>query len=252
MSLDRLRIVLVRPKSSGNVGSVARAMKNFGVGDLALVAPRRYRRAAADAMAVHAADVLAGSRRHATLRDAVAECAWVVGTTCRPGAYRRRPLTPQAAAEEILSITRTNRVALVLGPEDHGLSNADLKLCHEIVTIPTHSAYPSLNLAQAALVCLYEIFRLRHPTPATTERLATSERLERLYAHLGRALLRIGFLHGANPEHIMFSVRRIFGRARLDEREVAIWLGIARQIEWFAGAGRDVAEHKRRRGIPLK
>jgi tRNA/rRNA methyltransferase len=252
MSLDRLRIVLVRPKSSGNVGSVARAMKNFGVSDLALVAPRRYRRSAADAMAVHAADVLARSRRHASLSDAVADCAWVVGTTCRPGSYRRRPLTPHAAAAEILSITRANRVALVLGPEDHGLSNADLKLCHEIVMIPTHSSYPSLNLAQAALVCLYEIFRLRHPTAAQMESLATSERLERMYEHLGRALLDIGFLHGANPEHIMFSVRRMFGRARLDDREVAIWLGIARQIEWFADSGRDIAERKRRRGIPLK
>jgi tRNA/rRNA methyltransferase len=252
MSLDRLRVVLVRPKSSGNVGSVARVMKNFGVSDLALVAPRRYRRSAADAMAVHAADVLARSRRHASLSDAVADCAWVVGTTCRPGSYRRRPLTPQAAAAEILSIARANRVALVLGPEDHGLSNADLKLCHEIVTIPTHSSYLSLNLAQAALVCLYEIFRLRHPTAAQMESLATSERLERMYEHLGRALLDIGFLHGANPEHIMFSVRRMFGRARLDDREVAIWLGIARQIEWFADSGRDIAEQKRRRGVPLK
>lgn len=252
MSLDRVRVVLVRPKSSGNVGSVARAMKNFGVSDLALVAPRRYRRSAAEAMAVHAADLLASSRRHAALAEAVADCAWVVGTTCRPGAYRRRPLTPQAAASEIVSTARSQRVALVFGPEDHGLSNADLKLCHEIVTIPTHSAYPSLNLSQAALLCLYEVFRLRHPAAARTPSLATSERLERMYEHLGRALLRIGFLHGDNPEHIMFSVRRIFGRARLDDREVAIWLGVARQIEWFADRGREVAERKRRRGLPLK
>jgi tRNA/rRNA methyltransferase len=252
MSLDRVRIVLVRPKSSGNVGSVARAMKNFGFSDLALVAPRRYRRSAAEAMAVHAADVLSRSRRHASLSAAVADCAWVVGTTCRPGAYRRRSLAPESAAREIVSTARSNRVAIVFGPEDHGLANADLKLCHEIVTIPTHSAYPSLNLAQAALLCMYETFRLRHPVAAPTQSLATSDRLERMYGHLGRALLRIGFLHGANPEHIMFSVRRVFGRARLDDREVAIWLGVARQIEWFADSGREVAEQKRRRGLPLK
>ena len=73
-----------------------------------------------------------------------------------------------------------------------------------------------------------------------------------MYGDLGRALVAIGFLHGANPEHIMFTIRRMFGRARLDEREVAIWLGVARQIEWFAAGGREVAEAKRARGDRLK
>lgn len=252
VSLDRVRVVLVRPKTSGNVGSVARAMKNLGFCDLALVSPRRYRRSAAEAMAVHASDVLEGSRRYDSLAEAVADRVWIVGTTCRPGTYRRRTLTPRQAARQISSVLRSGAVALVFGPEDHGLSNDDLKLCHELVTIPTHSSYPSLNLAQAALVCLYEIFLARHPSAPAATPLATSERLERMYQHLGRALLRIGFLHGDNPEHIMFTLRRVFGRARLDERELAVWLGIARQIEWFAAGGREVAEEKHRRGARLK
>lgn len=247
-----MRVVLVRPKASGNVGAVARAMKNLGFSDLALVSPRRYRRPAAEAMAVHAGDVLERSRRFATLAEAVADRVWVVGTTCRAGSYRRRALVPREAAAEVVSVARSGGVALVFGPEDHGLCNDDLKLCHELVTIPTHGVYPSLNLAQAALVCLYEIFLARHPPASPSPRLATSERLERLYAHLARALLRIGFLHGENPEHIMFSLRRIFGRARLDERELSIWLGIARQIDWFAQGGRDVAAEKLHRGGRLK
>ncbi len=252
MSPERIRIVLVRSKNSGNVGSVARAMKNMGLGDLRLVAPRRYRPAAAAAMAVHAVDVLERASRHRSLREAVADCGWVVGTTCRPGPYRSRTLTPREAAAELLTVGAAHPVALVFGPEDHGLSNEELKVCHELVTIPADSGYPSLNLAQAVLVCVYELFLVRHPFRAPGPALATSERLERLYDQLGRALLRIGFLHGANPDHIMFTLRRVFGRARLDAREASIWLGIARQIEWFAESGRELTEEKRRKGLPLK
>jgi tRNA/rRNA methyltransferase len=252
VGLDRVRIVLVRPKSAGNVGAVARAMKNLGLNDLRLVAPRRGSETAAVVRSVHAADVLARAHRHPTLAEAIADCAWVVGTTCRPGSYRRRMLSPREAAQEVVSIAAANRAALVFGPEDHGLSNEDLKRCHELVTIPTHSSYPSLNLAQAVGICCYELFLARHAARTPAPALATSDRLERLYDQLRRALLHIGFLHGANPEHIMFTLRRIFGRAHLDAREAAIWTGIARQIEWFAEGGREVAEEKRRRGLRLK
>jgi tRNA/rRNA methyltransferase len=252
VSLDRARIVLVRPKSAGNVGAVARVMKNFGLSDLRLVAPGRVRESRAVVRSVHAADVLATAKRHAKLAEAVADCAWVIGTTCRPGSYRKRPLTPREAAAELLSVCDGNQAALVFGPEDHGLSNEDLKVCHELVTIPTHSGYSSLNLAHAVGVCCYELFLARHSTRGPSPALATSDRLQRLYDSLGRALLRIGFLHGANPDHIMFTLRRVFGRARLDVRETAIWTGIARQIEWFADGGREVAEEKRRRGARLK
>jgi tRNA/rRNA methyltransferase len=252
MSLEHVRVVLVRPKTSGNVGATARAAANFGVGDLALVAPRGYRASAAAKNAVHAGMLLERSRKFATLAEAIADCAWVVGTTCRGGSYRRRMRTPRDIAPEIVAVAGTKRAALVFGPEDHGLSNEELKLCHELVTIPTHSSYPSLNLSHAALVCLYELFLARHATRAPMPALATSAALERMYGDLGRALLAIGFLHGANPEHIMMAIRRVFGRARLDERELAIWLGVARQIDWFATGGREIADEKRRRGERLK
>jgi tRNA/rRNA methyltransferase len=252
MSLEHVRVVLVRPKTSGNVGATARAAANFGVGDLALVAPRGYRAAAAAKTAVHAGLLLERRRKFATLAEAIADCAWVVGTTCRGGSYRRRMRTPRDIAPEVVAVARTRRVALVFGPEDHGLSNEELKLCHELVTIPTHSSYPSLNLSHAALVCLYELFVVRHATRAPMPALATSAALERMYGDLGRALLAIGFLHGANPGHIMMTIRRVFGRARLDERELAIWLGVARQIDWFATGGREIADEKQRRGERLK
>ena len=252
MSLDHIRIVLVRPKASGNVGSVARAMRNLGFTDLALVSPRDFKRFAARAMAVHAADLLDSMQMFSSLGEAVADCSWVVGTTCRPGSYRRRPMTPRQAAEEILAVAARNRVALVFGPEDHGLSNEDLKLCHELVSIPTHADYSSLNVAQAALVCLYEIFLARHPVRSEIPSLASSRELEHMYDRLQEALLKIGFLHGDNPDHILFSIRRLFGGARPEQRDVAIWLGVARQIEWFAEGGREVVAEKERRGARLK
>jgi tRNA/rRNA methyltransferase len=247
MAGTSLRVVLVRPKSSGNVGSVARAMKNFGMSDLVLVAPRRFRRFPADAMAVHGRELLDSMRTVETLADAVADCGWVVGTTCRPGLYRERARTPREIAAELHAVAAKNRVALVFGPEDTGISNDDLKLCHELVTIPTSPAYASLNVSQAALLFLYEV-HLAGRSSRAEPTLATSARLERMYGRLRDALVAIGFLPETNPEHILFGIRRMFGRARLQERDVRIWLGVARQIEWFATGGREVIAKKRAEG----
>lgn len=252
LALANIRVVLVRPKRSGNIGSVARAMKNSGVSDLALVSPRPVRRFPARAMAVHARDVLESMQVFPDLAEAVADCGRVYGTTCRAGSYRRRLETPRSAAPVIVDTAARNRVAIVFGPEDTGLENDDLRICHELLTIPTHGDYRSLNLAQAALICLHEIFLSAHPPVSEARELATSADLERMYGRLQGVLLRIGFLHDQNPDHILFSLRRMFGRAALEDRDVRIWLGIARQIEWFASGGREVAEEKARRGERLK
>lgn len=251
MSATALRVILVRPKSSGNVGSVARAMKNFGATELVVVAPRRFRRFSAEAMAVHGRDVLDAMRVVGTLAEATEGAGWVVGTTCRPGLYRKRARTPRQIAGEVRAVAAKNRVALVFGPEDTGLANEELALCHELVTIPTDPEYASLNLAQAVLLCLYEIHLAARPARAEPA-LATAERLELVFAKLREALLAIGFLPEENPEHILFALRRTFGRARLDERDVRIWLGIARQIEWFAGGGREVLAEKKREGKRIR
>jgi tRNA/rRNA methyltransferase len=129
-------------------------------------------------------------------------------------------------------------VALVFGPEDSGLSNEDLRCCHQLVTIPTDPAYASLNVAQAVLLCCYEVFLAAQGAVTAAPRpLAVAERQELMYEKLKRALLKVGFLHGDNPDHIMFALRRILGRAGLEERDVRILLGMARQIAWYASGG---------------
>ncbi|MBI3249715.1 MAG: RNA methyltransferase [Deltaproteobacteria bacterium] len=239
MSLNNLRIVLVRPQYSGNIGAVARAMRNMGLGDLALVNPAPIQRAQAEMMAVHAREVLDAMQVYPSLRVAVGECGFVVGTTCRTGLYRDTVVSPRDLAPHIVEASRANRVALVFGPEESGLSNDDLRVCHRLMTIPTDSGYLSLNVSQAVLVCCYEVFLAsrEEPLPAVVRPSATAEQQELMYEKLKQALLRIGFLHRENPEHIMFALRRIFGRAALEERDVRILLGMARQISWYATDG---------------
>jgi tRNA/rRNA methyltransferase len=242
MNLARLRIVLVRPKYSGNIGAVARAMRNFGVEDLMLVNPAPIRRDWADAMAVHARDVLDSMQVRDSVRAAVSECGLVVGTTCRAGLYREGARFPEVLAPEIAAALKTNRVAFVFGREDSGLTNEDLRCCHKLLTIPADPACASLNMAQAVLLCCYTVFRAvgNGPTedfPAVPTSLAAAERQELMYERLKVALLQVGFLHRDNPDHIMHALRRILGRAGLEDRDVRIFLGIAHQIDWYAEGG---------------
>jgi tRNA/rRNA methyltransferase len=177
------------------------------------------------------------------VQAAVADCGLVVGTTCRSGLYRENTVTPRTLAPYILAMTATNRVALVFGCEDSGLANDELRHCHRLMTIPTDATYTSLNVAQAVLLCCYEVFHATHEDGTEVRRsFAVAEQQELMYEKLKHALLKVGFLHKENPEHIMFAFRRIFGRAGLEERDVRILLGMARQIEWYATRGRHFAD----------
>ena len=255
--LQNIRVVLVRPKGSGNIGSVARAMKNTGLRDLALVGGGRTDSLSARAMAVHARDILDGARRFKTVREAVADCGLVVGTTCRKGLYRDHVELPRDAARDLVAAVRAEDArpaALIFGPEDHGLSNADLKYCQRLVTIPSHPDQPSLNLAQAVMVCLYEVYLAAALGPPREERIkrAPAEAVEALFDRMKETLLKVGFLDPQNPEHILLALRRVLGRAGLEERDVKILSGLFRQVEWYAQGGWEVAEEKRRQGIKLR
>jgi tRNA/rRNA methyltransferase len=236
MLIEDIRIVLVRPQGQMNIGSVARAMKNVGLKELALVAPDvSPMQPDARLMAVGAHDILEHVRIFPRLADALADCSWVIGTTRRRGKRREGIIDPRQMAAEIAEIIQQNKVALIFGPEDRGLSNRDLDLCQRLVTIPAHEDYGSFNLAQAVMIVCYEIYLAsRHKKVASTvKRLATSEQLEGMYRHMEEVLLRIGFLEHNNPKRMMAVLRRIFSKAQLDSREARVLRGICRQASWY-------------------
>src|SRR5579863_6435823 len=254
-ALGNFTFVLVRPLQAGNVGSAARALKNMGLGDLRLVAPRPAASGrAAASMAVHGADILHSAQRHDSLAEALADCSLAVGTTCRPGLYRSGVIALREAAAQLVAEAGANRIAIIFGPEDTGLVNRELKLCHRLVTIPTAPEYPSLNLAQAVMLVAYELMLAAgaaRELPAA-EPHAPAGAVDAMMERLGEALVSIGFLPAENPEHIMFALRAILGRAGIGPRELDILSGLARQIRWFADGGFEAAEAKRRTGKKLR
>ena len=157
--LQNIRVVLVGTLYHGNVGSVCREMANLGLRELVLDRPRLCDDPRdASRMAVHAADILNARREAATLAEAVADCAFVAGTTARGGLYRQHVKTPRESAPELLRMATNGMVALVFGCEDKGLSNEEIGLCTHLIRIPVHPDYTSLNLAQAVLLCSYELY----------------------------------------------------------------------------------------------
>ena len=253
--LDNFAFVLVRPLQGGNVGAAARALKNMGLRDLRVVAPRTQMRGRAAAMmAVHAGDVLRDARSCETLAGALEGCSLVAGTTCRPGLYRSGAADVRDAAAQLVGEAAVNRIAIVFGPEDTGLSNRELKLCQRLITIPTAPEYPSLNLAQAVMLVAYELMLAAGAARdlPQAEPFVPAAAADAMMERMGKALVAIGFLPAENPEHLMFGFRALLGRTGLSARELDILNGMARQILWFAEGGFATAAAKQRLGRKLR
>jgi len=229
--LDNVSIVLVHTKTPANIGAVARCMMNMGLSRLILVRPPGDPNEDAVKLAARAEKVLRDAKRFETLQDAVADHQLVIGTSRHIARHRKNVHAPREAAERIAPLLSQNRVALVFGREVNGLEKEDLALCHELIAIPSSDAFPSLNLSHAVMVIAYELFLAARAGLGTDERiLARAGDLDRLYRHLEESLRNIGFLDDANAGHMMSSLRQLFGRARLEPRDVSILRGILAAI----------------------
>ena len=234
-----IRIVLVGTSHPGNVGSAARAMKTMGLDALWLVAPERFPATEATVMAAGADDVLAKARVVDDVREAIADCGLVVGTTARGRHLPWRIVEPREAAREVAEAARTSDVALLFGSERAGLDNAQLELCHRLLTIPTGGDYTSLNLAMAVQVVTYEVRLalrdLEARTPAATREggvpLASAAEMEKFYAHLAEVLEQIDFRDRTSTGHLMARLRRLFQRTVLDQNEMNILRGILTAVQ---------------------
>jgi len=224
-----IRIVLFQPTHPGNIGAAARAMKTMGLHDLVVVNPACEIDDVARARSSGARDVLLDARIVPSLTEAVAGCGLVVGASARRRSLSWPELDPRECAEQAVESSRTKPVAIVFGAERAGLTNAEMDQCNALVYIPSNPDYSSLNLAAAVQIIAYEIRRASNVDEKPGEKAdappASAEGMEYFYGHLERALLESGFLKPDNPRVLMRRLRRIYNRARLDERELNMLRG---------------------------
>lgn len=237
-------VVLYRPHDVRNIGAVVRAMKNTGFGQLRLVEPPAFEPADILGIAHRSDDLLAALEVHPTLDAALADAGYVVGTSARP--HPSRPLRSdlRTFAPELLARAAAAPLALLFGPEDNGLDNAALDRCHALVRLPVDPAYPSLNLAQAVLLLLYELRQAAaapfSASPSIRAIPATAAELELAFAALERAIGAIGFVKSGSPEPTMRALRALLLRAEPDSREAALLAAIAREVVYaLERAGKD-------------
>ncbi len=232
-----VRVVLVRPENSANIGAVARAITNMGLAGLDLVSPGDWRTVEAWRMAWRAEDTLEQARVFDSLDDALTGSIYTAGLTGRSGG-RVTPIDVRTLAKEIAEVAPSAQVSLIFGPESKGLTEQDLLRCQRRVRIPSHPAQPSLNLAQAVMVVAYEVFMTEgERNQAVTERAEQAD-VERALGSLRDAMLTIGFLPVENPDARFVEWRELFGRAGLSAREVKLILALARRIRGARGTAK--------------
>lgn len=227
-----VRIVLVEPREAGNVGAVARAMKNFGFRDLVVVGEHPELMPVAGWWASGADDVVAGIRFEPTLAGALAGAHITIATTSARGRNLEPALTPDGVSELRSKLGENQTLALVFGREDRGLTTDETALCHRTAVIPANPEHPTLNLAQSVCVFAYELSRPDLPSQFEVRPFAETAQLERFHRRAQKILQDIGFLHEDNSDRIYREMRALAGRAGITERELVLLLGIVSQLEW--------------------
>lgn len=241
MPLSNIRIVLVRPTHPGNIGAVARAMKNMSLRRLYLVAPDSYPSPLATDRAAGADDLLQDAVICDTLDMALEECHLVMGTTARQRRIEWPGLEPDSCARQLLAGSLEGPVALLFGQERTGLLNDELDRCHFVVTIPANHEFSSLNLASAVQILAYEIYCASWVDVGVNVpdfrdgRPVKSEEMQLFYRHLKAVMEQIGFLDPENPKLLMRRLARLFNRAGLDHNELNIMRGILTSVQQKLG-----------------
>jgi tRNA (cytidine32/uridine32-2'-O)-methyltransferase len=233
--LDKFRIVLVNTSHTGNIGSVARAMKTMGISNLYLVNPVTAPDSKAMALAAGATDILANAKTVDTLEEAIEDCGLVVGASARSRTWSWPMLDPRQCAKKMLAESPKHQVALVFGRENNGLSNEELQLCQFHVCLPANPEYSSLNLAMAVQTLCYEIrmtwLEQQDQYETVEEEYPLADELGGFYQHLEQTLIKTGFIVKAHPGQVMMKLKRLFNRARVEKQELNILRGILSSIQ---------------------
>ncbi|GAB3476960.1 tRNA (cytosine(32)/uridine(32)-2'-O)-methyltransferase TrmJ [Marinomonas epiphytica] len=233
---NKVRIVLVNTSHPGNIGGAARAMKNMGLADLYLVAPKDFPSDEAISRASGATDILDQAVVVDTLEEAIKDCQLVIGTSARERHIPWPLVDPREAAQMVYK--EQLETAFVFGREDRGLTNEELQKCHYHVHIPSVESFSSLNLAAAVQVIAYELrmqFLLQQEAPVVASKwdqpAATAEQIDHLLEHLESVLTQTEFLDPKVPRKVMTRFRRLFQRSQLDQQELGMLRGMLTSVE---------------------
>ena len=234
--LGNVVVVLDETQDVVNIAGVMRAMMNMGLARLRLVRPAQFDAYRIEGIAHQSGPLIEATERFDDLDAALADVTWVVGTTARPRTAQRNFLYPRDGARQVIEHAWDGPVALLFGREDKGLSNQALDRCQQVVVIPTDPDYSSLNLAQACLVLCYEIHLAAGggsaplPTGRRESVPATQADLESMFTALTGGLERIDFFKSRRPEAVLRTLRTVFSRAGLDQRESKLLRAIGFEI----------------------
>ena len=236
---DNITFILVETTHPGNIGAAARAMKNMGIKQMGLVTPKEFPHKKAFFRAKSATDVLEEAVVHKSLNEAVSESKLVIGTSARNRKVPWPLVSPREAAEEIVSFCQTSKdkIAVIFGREDRGLTNEELGLCNLHIHIPSSDEYPSLNLSQAIQIIAYEIRvkALSHEGKLKKQEwdvpLAKNAEIEKLIEHFDELMQDVEFYETDNPRQLLIRIRRFFKRSKLDHMEANIFRGVFAAIQ---------------------
>jgi len=236
---QNISFILVGTTHPGNIGAAARAMKNMGIKQMGLVSPKVFPHEKAFFRAKAATDVLEKAVVHKSLSKAVSEIKLVIGTSARNRKVPWPIVSPREAAEEIVSFSKSskNKIAVIFGREDRGLTNEELGLCNLHVHIPSSDEYPSLNLSQAIQIMAYEIRLTALTNQGRLKKqewdvpLAENAEIERLIDHFDELMQEVEFYKTDNPRQLLTRVRRFFKRSKLDHMEANIFRGVFAAIQ---------------------
>lgn len=224
---------MVETSHPGNIGAVARAMKNMCMSELYLVAPKIFPSADATSRASGADDLLASAKCCDSLQEAIADCQIVIGASARSRTIAVPEESPRICAERLAVEAQDKKVAILFGRENSGLKNHELDLCQTLLTIPSNAEYSSLNIAAAVQVVCYELLVASGQDAVKPEvrdvALASSAQMESFYEHLYQALDEIGFINPEKSTSIMRRLRLVYHRAALDTKELDILRGILKK-----------------------
>ncbi len=253
-----IRIVLVETSHPGNIGAVARAMKNMQLETLYLVRPKNFPDGQAVARSSGATDVLNSAVVCASLAEAIADCQLVIAASARKRSISWPMTSAPQAALKLIQRGKVAPVALVFGREDRGLNNEELDHCHYMVRLPANPEFSSLNLAAAVQVFSYEIRKTYladksmqlENAPGTDElddladidKPASSNNLMNLFSHLEKTLIQVNFMPAHRTRTLMRKLMRFFYKSQITEEEVSIFRGILSELDRLSSINEDLKQ----------